>query len=97
MEAFYAHVDANKAVWIDRLAEAVAIPSVSAEPAHRQDCVKMMEYTKAHIERLGGSANLVDIGMQEMPDGTKLPLPPILTASIPAVPDAAKRTVLLCE
>ena len=95
MEQFFAHVDAQKDVWIQRLADAVAIPSVSAEPAHRPDCVKMMEFTKAHIERLGGAANLVDIGMQTMPDGSKLPLPPILTATIPAVPDANKKTVLL--
>lgn len=95
MDAFYEHVEKHKGLWIERLAEAVAIPSVSAEPAHRPDCVKIMEYTKAHIERLGGSANLVDIGLQTMPDGSKLPLPPILTGCIPAVPAANKKTVLL--
>lgn len=82
-------MDANKGLYIQRLAEFVAIPSVSAEPARRPDVVRAVHYAKAAIEALGGTVQLHETGAQ--PDG--LPLPPILTATLGA--DPAKKTVLV--
>ena len=45
------------------------------------------------VESFGGATELHDIGEQTMHDGSKLPLPPVLFARIPAVPDPAKKTV----
>lgn len=39
-------VDANSKKFIERLREAISIPSVSAEPQNRKNVVKMIEWTK---------------------------------------------------
>lgn len=64
------------------------IPSISAElDEHLPDIVKMMEWTKDHIERLNGKAT-----MQPNPASTKeRPLPPILMGEFHS--DPQKRTV----
>eukprot|EP00934_Nitzschia_sp_Nitz4_P000130 Nitzschia sp. Nitz4//scaffold171_size48012//45239//47221//NITZ4_007135-RA/size48012-processed-gene-0.44-mRNA-1//1//CDS//3329538731//130//frame0 len=85
---FFAHVDSNVSLYIKRLAEAVAIPSISAQlDEHLPDVVKMMEYTHAEIERLGGKASL-----QPNPASTEEhPLPPILLGEFHV--DPQKKTV----
>jgi nonspecific dipeptidase len=90
---FYAYVDAHKSTWVDRLSEAVAIKSISAEAAMRPEVIRMMHWTKAWVEKLGGTATLNEIGEQRMPSGETVPLPPILTGQIGS--DPAKRTVVL--
>lgn len=85
---FFDHVDANTPLYKEMLGEAVAIPSVSAElDEHLSDIVAMMDWTKGHIERLGGTVVLA-----ENPVGTAdRPLPPILMGSFPS--DPSKKTV----
>ena len=75
VQSFFRYIDDHVELYKDRLREAVAMPSVSAElDEHLVDICKMMEWTKDHIERLGGSATL-----QENPLSTVTnPLPPIL-------------------
>lgn len=51
---------------LQRLAEWVAIQSVSAWPEKREEIKKMMEVAAKEIERLGGSTELVDIGKQKV-------------------------------
>lgn len=65
-----------------------SIPSVSAQlDEHLGDIVKMLEWTRDKIVKLGGTCTLVD-----NPDNTDArPLPPILTASF--VTDPKKKTV----
>mmetsp|Transcript_99085 Transcript_99085/g.285900 ORF Transcript_99085/g.285900 Transcript_99085/m.285900 type:complete len:508 (-) Transcript_99085:1622-3145(-) len=72
---FFDYVEEQTPLYIERLAEAVAIPSVSAQlDEHLPDVVRMIEWTKGHIERLGGSTKVLS-----NPVGTdKRPLPPIL-------------------
>ncbi|GKY94068.1 hypothetical protein MPSEU_000373400 [Mayamaea pseudoterrestris] len=73
---FFDHVDQRRQLYIDRLAEAVAIPSISADPGHLNDIVRMMEWTTAEIRKLGGFVKL-----QPNPAATdKRSLPPILMA-----------------
>jgi nonspecific dipeptidase len=74
-KVFFPLVDENVGLYIERLAEAVAIPSVSADLEHHLgDIEKMMAWTNDHIVRLGGTATLLDnpIGTAEQA------LPPIL-------------------
>ncbi|VDK27750.1 unnamed protein product [Anisakis simplex] len=40
------YIDDNKKKFIERLSEAVAIPSISAEVKHRADVIRMMEWAK---------------------------------------------------
>ena len=88
---FFAHVDENVPLYISRLAEAVAIPSVSSDlPNHLPDIEKMIEWCKDHITNLGGTAELLP-----NPSATKDgPLPPILLGTFLAKEDAdTKKTV----
>lgn len=49
-----------------RLADWVAVQSVSAWPEKRGEIKNMMEMAAKDIERLGGTTELVDIGKQKV-------------------------------
>lgn len=51
---------------LQRLAEWVAIQSVSAWPEKRGEIKRMMEVAAKDIERLGGTTKLMDIGKQKV-------------------------------
>lgn len=87
MRAFFAHVDAHEEEFVNRLRECVAIPGVSAEPARRPDVIRTMHWTKEWLDRLGAETRLVDIGTQPLPDGSSIPLPPVLLAQFGTNPD----------
>ncbi|XP_078073260.1 cytosolic non-specific dipeptidase-like [Mustelus asterias] len=76
------HIDDNQELYVKRLADWVAIQSVSAWPEKRGETRRMVEFVGKEIERLGGSVELADIGQQTLPDGTKIPLPPIILATL---------------
>jgi len=50
----------------DRLAEFIAIPSVSADAAHAQDIVAAGEWVASHIRATGGSADVVRSGSRPL-------------------------------
>lgn len=52
-----------------KLADWVAIQSVSAWPEKRGEIKKMMDVAAADIRQLGGSVELVDIGNQKVGAG----------------------------
>lgn len=78
---FFAHVDAHAEEYVARLAEFVAIPSVSAEPERRSDVERAVLWYQARCEALGATTTLERVGMQTLQDGTTLLLPPVLLAS----------------
>jgi nonspecific dipeptidase len=82
---FFPYVDERKSLYMDRLAEAVAIPSISAElPEKLPEISRMIDWTARHIERLGGKATIV-------PNPVGTDLPPILLGDFPV--DPVKKTV----
>jgi len=90
--AFFAYVDAHEEEYVDRLREAVAIESVSAWPTHRPEIVKMMEWTRDWIVKLGGTVNFKANPIYEDDCGdVKVVNPPILLGTFGN--DPAKRTV----
>lgn len=89
-----AHVAANADRYVDKLAEAVAIPSVSSDLSFRGHCHRMADLLHGWIESLGGTSEKVVIGFQELEDGTRYDLPPVILASF-GVPDRTKPTVLV--
>lgn len=93
LEKFYKHVDSNEDKYIARLKELVEIPSVSAWPEKRQDIVKCSNWTAEKLKELGATIELQDIGMQKLPDGTEIPLPPLVFGHLGN--DAKKKTVLI--
>ncbi|XP_049637724.1 cytosolic non-specific dipeptidase [Suncus etruscus] len=93
LSALFKYVDENQDRYIKKLADWVAIQSVSAWPEKRGEIKKMMDVAAADIRQLGGSVELVDIGNQKLPDGSEIPLPPILLATLGS--DPKKKTVCI--
>jgi acetylornithine deacetylase/succinyl-diaminopimelate desuccinylase-like protein len=52
--------------WRAELAELIAIPSVSADPAHRDDVKRAGEWVCELIRRIGGTAELTPFGEREL-------------------------------
>ena len=52
--------------WRAELAELISIPSVSADPAHREDVKRAGEWVCEFIRRMGGSAELTPFGEREL-------------------------------
>ena len=55
--------------WRAELAELIAIPSVSADPAHREDVKRAGEWVCDFIRRIGGTAELTPFGERELAHG----------------------------
>lgn len=87
-QAFFQYIEDNTDLYIKRLAEAVAIPSISSDLAnHLQDVESMMQWTKRHIERLNGKATLIPNPLSTV----ERPLPSILLGEF--LVDPKKKTV----
>ena len=69
MAKLFAQIDKNKKHYIDNLAKAVAIKSVSAWPETRAEITTMMTWMGEELKGLGASIEYVDIGSQTLPDG----------------------------
>jgi acetylornithine deacetylase/succinyl-diaminopimelate desuccinylase-like protein len=53
-------------VWLDELREFIAIPSVSADPAHQDDLRRAAEWVRDFVKRTGGEAELVRYGERDL-------------------------------
>ena len=53
-------------VWLDELREFIAIPSVSADPAHHDDLRRAAEWVRDLVKRAGGEAELVPYGERDL-------------------------------
>ncbi|XP_053106214.1 cytosolic non-specific dipeptidase isoform X1 [Hemicordylus capensis] len=91
LEPLFEYIDKHQDLYVDRLAQWVAIQSVSAWPEKRGEIKRMMEVAAKDIERLGGTTELKDIGKQTLPDGSEIPLPPIILGKLGS--DPRKKTV----
>jgi acetylornithine deacetylase/succinyl-diaminopimelate desuccinylase-like protein len=81
MDVFFRYVDERQSLYTERLSAAVAIPSISADlPRHLPDIQRMMDWTVAHIERLGGTYEL-RANPASSSSSQQQQLPPILLAS----------------
>jgi acetylornithine deacetylase/succinyl-diaminopimelate desuccinylase-like protein len=54
------------AAWVDELREFIAIPSVSADPAHQADVRRAAEWVRDFVKRAGGEAELVPYGERDL-------------------------------
>ncbi|XP_047935183.2 cytosolic non-specific dipeptidase [Anser cygnoides] len=91
LDTLFKYIDDHQDLYVKRLAEWVAIQSVSAWPEKRGEIKRMMEVAAKDIERLGGTTQLMDIGKQKLPDGSEIPLPPIVLGTLGS--DPHKKTV----
>ncbi|KAJ7445447.1 hypothetical protein FB451DRAFT_1376152 [Mycena latifolia] len=86
------YIDAHTDAFIARLSEAVAIPSISGDPAFRPAVHKMSDWLAAQLRAVGVEVKQVDLGTHGM-DGQTLPLPPVILGKIGSSPN--KKTVLI--
>ena len=87
-KAFFAHVEENKRSFIDRLAMAVAVPSVSAQAEHRIDCLAMVQHYRDLMTALSIENEIRELGQQA---GSGLQLPPVIVGRYGS--DPQKRTI----
>ncbi|RCH82333.1 hypothetical protein CU098_003723 [Rhizopus stolonifer] len=92
MEQFLEYVNKHQNDFVERLRKAVAIPSVSGDPAHRPDVFRMSEFLVDELKALGAQVETRDLGKQNW-HGQELDLPPIVLASIGSNPE--KKTILV--
>lgn len=90
-----AQIDANRAGIISRLAEAVAIPSISGAAKHRPQVVQMAQWMAKSLEGVG-CQNIIfkELGKQTL-DGQEVSLPPVIFADYREGKAEAKKTVLV--
>ena len=93
MEKIFEYVDNHKNQYIDNLAQVVAIKSVSAWPDHRPEIVKMIKWMGSELEKCGATIEYCDLGQQTLPDGSKIPLPPVIMGQLGE--DPKKKTLLV--
>ncbi|KAG9044366.1 hypothetical protein FS837_008254 [Tulasnella sp. UAMH 9824] len=89
---FYEYVEQHKTDFIDRLAKAVAIPSVSGDASYREHVFEMSRFIVKELEALGVKVRTVDLGKQVL-DGQEIQLPPAILGSIGE--DPKKKTIQL--
>lgn len=90
LDGYFKKVDDLTDKFIDRLREAVAIPSISSDAARRPDVVRMGKYLADQLTKLGAEVELRPLGKQA---GTDLDLPPIVLGRYGR--DKNKRTILV--
>lgn len=89
---FLSYVDSHAESFIDRLAEAVAIPSVSGEAARRPDVLRMAAWIETELKKVDVETKTVELGSQQIAN-EKLALPPAVLGRIGE--DKNKKTVLI--
>ncbi|KAJ7445454.1 hypothetical protein FB451DRAFT_1292877 [Mycena latifolia] len=86
------YIDAHSDAFIERLSQAVAIPSISGDPAFRPAVREMSYWLAAQLRAVGVEVKQVELGSHVM-DGQTLPLPPAILGKIGNSPN--KKTVLV--
>jgi len=89
---FLNFIDEHKGSFIERLAEAVAIPSISGNGVYRQEVFRMSVWLQSQLEALAVQTKTVDLGRHVM-DGEDLPLPPAILGRVGD--DPKKKTILI--
>lgn len=93
VKAVRSYVDAKSEELVARLAESVAIESVSGDLTRRSSCIKQADWIVDLIAKVGGSSQKVELGYQETEDGDRYALPPVVFGEF-GDGDVRKATVL---
>jgi acetylornithine deacetylase/succinyl-diaminopimelate desuccinylase-like protein len=76
---------ADTADWFEELAELLRIPSISADPAHRQDVLRAADWVCASVRDAGGTCDVLDWHGQ-----------PLVLGEIPASANPDEAPTVLC-
>ncbi|KAI5229325.1 CNDP dipeptidase [Aureobasidium subglaciale] len=91
LDTYFAKVDELQDHFIERLREAVAIPSVSSEDERRPEVVRMGKFLESELKALGAHVEARPLGPQ--PHKEYLELPPVIIARYGE--DPKKKTILV--
>jgi hypothetical protein len=83
------HIDANTQAYVKKLAETVAIASVSGDASYRPKVFEMAQWLLAELSRLSVQTTTRDPGSQIL-EGNTLALPPVILGRYGS--DPAKKT-----
>ncbi|KAI0037052.1 CNDP dipeptidase [Vararia minispora EC-137] len=89
---FLNYIDSNKDAFFARLRDAVAIPSVSGDPARRDDVLRMGDYLESQLKAYGVETKRAELG-EQVSEGKTLKLPPLVLGRIGN--DPGKKTILI--
>ncbi|XP_020657470.3 beta-Ala-His dipeptidase isoform X1 [Pogona vitticeps] len=78
----FQYIDEHQDEFVQNLAEWVAVESDSIQPQLRGEVTRMMKIAAARLQDLGAKTTLVDIGVQQLPDGQNISLPPVILAKL---------------
>ncbi|KAJ2995038.1 hypothetical protein HDV02_001115 [Globomyces sp. JEL0801] len=92
MDKFSEFVDKHQDDYVKKLAEVVAIPSVSGTVEHRPEVVRMGQWLEKELTRLGATVSMRNVGKQTL-EGQVIDLPPVVLAHYGS--DPKKKTVLV--
>lgn len=53
LDQVLSHLDKNLDAAVERLFAFLRVPSISTDPAYKQDCVKAAEHLKADVAKIG--------------------------------------------
>uniref|UniRef100_A0A1S4MXZ6 Peptidase M20 dimerisation domain-containing protein n=1 Tax=Pediculus humanus subsp. corporis TaxID=121224 RepID=A0A1S4MXZ6_PEDHC len=93
LKKLFSYIESHKNDYVNNLKEAVGIKSVSAWPNHRGEVVKMVKWVEEKLKELGTKCELKELGNEPLPDGSSIPLPPVLLGTLGE--DPKKKTVLI--
>ncbi|KAH7968860.1 hypothetical protein HPB52_011971 [Rhipicephalus sanguineus] len=91
LEEVFDIIEQSKGQMITWLKDLVAIPSVSAEKQHHKDIMRAIKETGTILQEQGVHITEAPLGDQQLQDGSKVPLPPLLLATTGQ--EAAKKTL----
>uniref|UniRef100_A0A5S6QXM0 M20_dimer domain-containing protein n=1 Tax=Trichuris muris TaxID=70415 RepID=A0A5S6QXM0_TRIMR len=89
----FKYLDNHEQTYVERLREAVAIQSVSAWVHKSSELLRIVEWTRDHLEKLGAQCQLINVDSKHPPDGSAFVCPPVLFGDLGT--DARKKTVLV--
>jgi Cys-Gly metallodipeptidase DUG1 len=90
--AIPAYINQNENAFIKRLADAVAIPSISCDAVYRKHVFEMADFLAKELTKLGVETKKVPLGKHVM-DGQELELPPAILGKLGK--DKGKKTILI--
>jgi Cys-Gly metallodipeptidase DUG1 len=92
IDKVFEFIDQNQDHYVQKLAEVVAIASVSGDVEHRPEVVRMGKWLQTELIRLNATVHMKDVGKQTL-EGQTINLPPVVLASYGS--DPKKKTVLV--
>ncbi|XP_062985872.1 beta-Ala-His dipeptidase [Elgaria multicarinata webbii] len=81
-QQLFQYIDDHQDEFVQKLAEWVAVESDSLQPRLRAKVTEMIKTAAVSLRCLGADVTLNDTGIQQLPDGQNISLPPVILAKL---------------